>query len=681
MAAETRALDACKECIDSKRSFVLQGGAGSGKTESLKELLLYINQTKPQASVVCITHTNAAVAEIVSRVGDRYQISTIHSFLHGLIGNYKKNIKSVISELFFAPLMIRGIYAENTSEAEYKKTEHEKYKKVYGKYASKLYSVCKESCEKPAGKREYDKNPDVYNRELNERIQALNMKISKIVEEKDYSKIHYNETKFDSLGELSYGHDGLLMIFHLLFNRYPMLGRVISDKYDYLLIDEYQDTSAEVLNDLLLLSAKTTLTIGLFGDSMQSIYDDGIGGLDAYIKNGILRSIPKADNYRCSYEVIKLINPLRLDSITQDVAFKRLDNGRYETEADRHGVVRVLYSVVENRPTAYSPVEEKEQFQTIVDYLISEAQKIASDSKVLILTNKAIAEKNGFRQLYAVFNARYIDVSERIENYLRSIQALDVSDLCRLFIKGDYNELITIARKGGYIIHTASDKTKLHDIIQNFVNNGVLSIKEAVEIAVEKKLIKRSETSINISTRNAAFLEQLKTDERYQRFKELYQAGQNTFARIRDYNAVSSEEEFDYYVSQLKHECFITEITSSRLKFSEVLNYAKYLDEETDYITMHKTKGTSIPSVIVVMEEYFWTEYDFSLIYEPDERKAEKKACSQKLIYVACSRAKNNLVCIRTLTNSEVEPFKHVFPQAKEIPISAELLPIQKNTL
>ena len=42
------AIDQCKKCINEKRSFVLQGGAGSGKTESLKELLIYINQTNPK---------------------------------------------------------------------------------------------------------------------------------------------------------------------------------------------------------------------------------------------------------------------------------------------------------------------------------------------------------------------------------------------------------------------------------------------------------------------------------------------------------------------------------------------------------------------------------------------------------------------------------------------------------
>lgn len=353
----------------------------------------------------------------------------------------------------------------------------------------------------------------------------------------------------------------------------------------------------------------------------------------------------------------------------------QLTNGSYETEVDRHGTVKVLYAVTESKPTARSTPEEKEQFQVAINYLITEAQKIASDSKVLILTNKAIAEKNGFKQLYKVFDDRYVDVSDRMENYLRSIQALDVSDLCHLYLKGDFNELIKLVRKGGYIIHTVSDKKKLHDIMQGIIDSKYFSIREIVELAISHKLIKRTETYTNISERNANFLAQLITDELYQKFKTLYLGGQNTYSRIKDSEIVSSEEEFDYYVSQWKRERFITELFSSQLKFAEVLNYAKYLDEETDFITMHKTKGTSISSVIVVMEEYFWNEYDFSLLYKPDEQKIEKQVNSQKLIYVACSRAKNNLVCVRVLTSSEVEAFTELFPQAQKVPIPPDLLP------
>ena len=89
------------ECIDNRESFVLQGGAGSGKTETLKETLKYISKKYPNKKIACITYTNLAVDEIKERVGEvKYPISTIHSFLHSFVKNYKKNIHQIIFELF-----------------------------------------------------------------------------------------------------------------------------------------------------------------------------------------------------------------------------------------------------------------------------------------------------------------------------------------------------------------------------------------------------------------------------------------------------------------------------------------------------------------------------------------------------------------------------------------------------
>ena len=82
-------LDKIKQSIEENKSFVLQGGAGSGKTETLKEVLEYISEKYPDKKVACITHTNLAVDEIKSRVGEQYTISTIHSFLNSTIKDYK----------------------------------------------------------------------------------------------------------------------------------------------------------------------------------------------------------------------------------------------------------------------------------------------------------------------------------------------------------------------------------------------------------------------------------------------------------------------------------------------------------------------------------------------------------------------------------------------------------------
>ncbi|UZJ64673.1 AAA family ATPase [Sphingobacterium sp. KU25419] len=60
--------------------FVLQGGAGSGKTESLKQIIHYISENHPTKKIVCITHTNLAADEIKHRVNNpKHKISTIHS--------------------------------------------------------------------------------------------------------------------------------------------------------------------------------------------------------------------------------------------------------------------------------------------------------------------------------------------------------------------------------------------------------------------------------------------------------------------------------------------------------------------------------------------------------------------------------------------------------------------------
>lgn len=58
-------------------------------------------------------------------------------------------------------------------------------------------------------------------------------------------------------------------------------------------------------------------------------------------------------------------------------------------------------------------------FNRRVDSLIQKAKELSPDAKVLMLTNKTIAEKNGFQNLYKVFDERYTaDVNEHIETFL-----------------------------------------------------------------------------------------------------------------------------------------------------------------------------------------------------------------------------------------------------------------------
>lgn len=659
------AIDQCKKCIDEKRSFVLQGGAGSGKTESLKELLIYINQTNPKAKVMCITHTNVAVNEILSRTGNAFPVSTIHSFLNSLIKDYKKNIHTVIGELFFIPEFVTTEKTEDVSDTDFKKNEHERYKKAYEKYADKHYQTTRESVAKVAGKRDYDKDPDAFNKLLNDGIKIINNKIAEDIASKDYSTIGYNDTSFDSLKDLTFGHDGLLRVFHLLINKYSLLSKMIADRYDYIFIDEYQDTNADIVCDLIQVSQKSELTLCLFGDSMQSIYSDGVGNVDEYIGDSLI-SIPKPDNYRCAYEIIKFVNPLRLDGLEQEVALKRNANGEIETKESRHGFAKVLYSICDQKPNVRSSEEEKTAYQSIIDALIIKAKEYCTTAKILMLTNKAIAEKNHFKKLYKVFDDRYSDVGDHMEKYLSSIQVLEFCDICNAYLRGEYNALIKSIRSNGYAIRSLSDKKTISDLMASIVDNHNLSMWQAIELAAEKKLIKLSDSCVNKIKRERAFVEEYSKDEFYKKFKEQYLAGNNTYNKIKDMIDIPSEDVFDDWKAIYKREHFINELLSPDLKFIEALNYSKYLAEETEYITMHKTKGSSIQNVIVVMDEFFWNEYKFSSLYSPEsDTNINRVVNSKKLIYVACSRAISGLVCVKVLTPDEVDAFKVKFPTAE----------------
>ena len=57
--------------IDAKENFLLSGGAGSGKTYSLVQVIRQVIAENPAAKIACMTYTNAAVKEIEERVNHK----------------------------------------------------------------------------------------------------------------------------------------------------------------------------------------------------------------------------------------------------------------------------------------------------------------------------------------------------------------------------------------------------------------------------------------------------------------------------------------------------------------------------------------------------------------------------------------------------------------------------------
>lgn len=665
-AAVNGALNKIKSCVDNKQNFVLQGGAGSGKTETLKRSLEYISQKFPTYKVACITHTNLAAEEIESRVSMDYSITTIHSFLSDLIKNYRKNIHEVIHELFTVPRIEREELSFYSDEKEQKKAEHAKYKKIHEKLAKSKFLVENERMEKVTGKREYDKAPEDFNADLNARVEAHNEVIISVIQDKDYLDIEYNMTAFNNFKRLSYGHDGLIDIANLLFMRFPLIGRILQNKFDCIFIDEYQDTNPKTVEIFLNhIPEQAKVLVGFFGDSMQAIYSEGIGSLDGYVEAGQVSKIEKDDNYRCSKQVVDFINTLRDDTLKQDVAFKVDEEGVVETILDRQGGVELYYAVkppqASGKLTPEEKAEEKEAHINNLEEIITRASGDGGDGvfRQLKLTNKSIAHDAGFETLYSIFSNRYNDPKELIDKHLDRMQLKSLFELCNAYqplpeVEPDYNLVYQKLKEQGFHLNSLGDKKLIKESIDKIIDSSA-GVVDVLKLAFELKMITPSNSYLLYMESYQRFMDGIEGNEAHEVFSKFYREGKNTFTRIKGDIESIDQDDFNELERDYKQEQFYMRLFSGELKFSEIRNYFHYLNEDTNYITMHKTKGSGIDNVIVVLDEYSWSQnYDFKSFYS-EVSSLTKKSNTQKLVYVACSRAKKNLRCVRIVSDEQEE--------------------------
>ncbi len=78
------------------------------------------------------------------------------------------------------------------------------------------------------------------------------------------------------------------------------------------------------------------------------------------------------------------------------------------------------------------------------------------------------------------------------------------------------------------------------------------------------------------------------------------------------------------------------------VKFSEFQNLYKYLEGQTPFSTQHKTKGTEFDNVLVILDNGRWNDYNFEYLFLNNGRQSVLER-TQKIFYVCCTRAKENL--------------------------------------
>ena len=582
------AFEQIQKHIEGGKSFVLEAGAGSGKTYTLIQTINHLIQNKADEllksnqKIVCITYTNVAKNEIIDRIehNELVLVSTIHEFLWSSIKQYQKQLKIELCKL-----------NEINLEKDKEKAK-EKGKAVDSRYIQNL----------------------------SERIELVD-------------KVEYNDTSFNDFEKGIIQHNDVIEIAKMMYENYPLLTDIVSTKYPYVFVDEYQDTAEETifcLLDCLLKRNNEKCVIGFYGDSHQKIYDYGIGNLEKYntSNGGTIELVKKEENYRSSQSVVGLLNNFRKNiqqkpqKDTQGSAkFLYWSNNPIEPEK---GKLKFRESLMGTKNKFYDNVKKK---------LSGSGWMFEGDSnaKVLVLANSRVAQRAGFGNLYSIFSKRFRQSTKErlldrthhlITFFVGSIdkktsqeRKTGLEHLIGFWNNGNQNEVIRFIKKNGSIFNDEfehSHKKQVAELLITLTTNRKdWKIREVYEFASKNGLI--SNRKIN------EFIERISVDPEKLNVEEKER-------QVRDKTL------FDAFMD---------------LSYSELLAFWKHIQNNTVFSTKHGTKGDEFDNVLTVIDDTEWVqEYNFKNFFNDTEEKSERKLRTRNLFYVECSRAIDNLMVL-----------------------------------
>lgn len=541
-------------CLKKHQNFIFEAGPGSGKTttliNSLRHILAspntYFNRSTQQ--IACVTYTNVAANEIKERLGEASEfvtVSTIHGFLWSIIREYQAELRSLLYEM--------------------------NEKQVFGK---KLY------------------------------VNKLNLEGIEIQYVDKYADL--------SKGEIT--HDAVLSLACKAFHTYPTLRHFTKSRFPILFLDEYQDTHKTVIEIVksLAMDSKTSsirptqILVGLFGDSMQSIYNSGVGSVDP--KQLKATPITDASNFRSSAAIVDLINKVRSRG-TSEFGGPKVHQTAKRADSPSTSQCSLFYTDNEDQIS-------EETIIAIRDRLGWKE----TETKILELTHSAIARTSGWSNLQKTYQKNRS--STAFEN-LRAgddIYSPTVSFLARLYrfhSSGDGFQCLQTLRfaSPGYsqertVVRNSDDLLRLSRLLDKFVElcdsttPSRSSIRNVFEFAWSNGLCRK--------THQITLFEDITAIED---------------AKVKD-----------------KRVAFLDSL--DKISFSELLKFFEYLDTYTPYSTQHGTKGAEFKNVIVVLDDSAWNLYKWSSIFGLSDNNEKRCQRSLKLFYVAISRARDNLIVI-----------------------------------
>ena len=638
--------------LDNFESFCFDAGAGAGKTYALQKSIEHVLKTKGEnlklrnQKILCITYTNAAKDEILERIGKNSSvvISTIHEFLWGFIAiqqelltiEHEKKITETLKEL--EQKINDNPLSSNINLIEFQNSiNNEEFLKIF---YNTLRTPAEKFKDKIIAHNEYFKD---YLSNVNtfRTFVKINIKKTKFentlneIKSKKINKIVYNPIQNrDKLEKYVISHDTLLLYSKNIITSQNILKRLFSDRYPYVLVDEYQDTDKKVIDIIDSIrryaSSKKKFMVGFFGDSLQNIYKDGVGVLPQKNK---YRIIEKKFNRRSSSQIVGLIEKIRNDNFGQQSIYTNFNNGSYN------------FYIADDNFNLTSFLQEK---------------NLTKSTACLLMKNDDIINARGFDEILTVLKRFPRFNGSNYDNVTNEFLQKNLQHM-GWFLR----EILTFI---DFIKKIENDNSTVREIVQ-FITpyKSTLTFSEIQQFISSLRKINLSTLTINECIKEIAYIKgRISGEKMLRKIFSIDDTRKEILVNIKncahDYFYYSQDSEDSEEEMTVINDFF-------ELNTSIFFKWYNYIFDDTknegiSYYTLHGSKGLEFDNVVVVLQDnfarrtdyckFFFKNYNTQIVsgtqFQETDTQSQKAAAQfqevRNLLYVAFSRAKINLYVI-----------------------------------
>ena len=628
--------------------FLVNAPAGSGKTTFIKDKINEIVSNDKDCKILCITYTNRAADELISKINSKnVKISTIHSFVSEFFKIYfsNKDIIELYFETYKGDILDR---INNISNDERNEIANQKYKEEHEGNLSF----------------EYLKN--------------------------NTKSISYNELPFNSLYYGGLSHDALLSFAEILLDKYPIIKKRLSSLYKYIFIDEYQDTSANILRFFYNAVKDSQTTLFLCGDKMQQIYKNYDGTFENELSTFNNSDFLLRTNYRSSQSIVTVLNNIYNDpSFVQKVSSiqKQGNKPQIYIAEDVNSTLNAIEDITPKILKLF--IYNKDRFEKIgaknLYEKVSDMEKYSFGSKNspvdVLLTNdidnpdplfRLLFEINDFLKKYKL--KQYGLLVQKINNkkskiYNKELLKINKHEDKKNFqnliesIYSKYNEDILII---DFLKFLNDKQFLLNSVTENYFEdseeNEYLTVLEQ-SIEEFRKLCEYIENP-KISTQHGVkgeghdevvFIAEDSTRNPYVRMYDFFELLAKNEVRYNEF------EKFYYeYVKDIRNFEYLNNIKLSELKKDTYNQYVNSLNELLQSLNQKYNNN--------VYYNFFFSDAYASYLSRPGVTKFNNAVkinnifgtlIAYKLFYVGCSRAKEILKVI--VERSKIDSFYNEF--------------------